>query len=472
MSMLAGASWGTSSTPAPCRVVIAGALLALTLALGCGGGASANPDGGDRGGSSGGGGGAGEIGRGGSGGAGTGAPGGQAGATGPGGTTGAAGLGPGGTSGATGLAGAGGRGGAAGSGAGCIQRLWSVYVQLTDGSIVSVLPPLTTVLDDATGKPLTGVVSLQDNAPTGAGCAALTDGTVRCWLSKTDKDAVGQLGNGSTAATTTTFRATPVVAVGGGPLTNVRAMAHSDLGTGTCAVTNDGKVYCWGDLTWIAGDGTKAIHTGSAQLITIDGTSPLTGVEEIALGNRQACVLRAGATQKEVWCWGYAGQAELGQGNTTNLPHPTKVPGLTNPSAVAIAGAYMLGSPAFADATVCVLESGNIRCWGSNAEGAAGINSRSAQVAASPTPVVDENNVPLDGVTALDVGFGSFSALRSDGSLWLWGHEHSPFARSYATGVVAIGYSTDTGQFGPFFLTSDGVYHKGNQNLNVPCPSP
>ena len=83
----------------------------------------------------------------------------------------------------------------------------------------------------------------------------------------------------------------------------------------------------------------------------------------MALGNRQACVLRAGATQKEVWCWGYAGQAELGQGNTTNLPHPTKVPGLTNPSAVAIAGAYMFSGPAFADATVCVLESGNIRCW-------------------------------------------------------------------------------------------------------------
>ena len=92
MSMLAGASWGTSSTPAPCRVVIAGALLGLSLALGCGGGASANPDGGDRGGSSGSGGGAGEIGRGGSGVAGTGAPGGQAGATSAGGTAGTAGA--------------------------------------------------------------------------------------------------------------------------------------------------------------------------------------------------------------------------------------------------------------------------------------------------------------------------------------------------------------------------------------------
>ncbi len=183
-------------------------------------------------------------------------------------------------------------------------------------------------------------------------------------------------------------------------------------------------------------------------------------------------MLRAGATGKEVWCWGYAGHAELGQGNSTNLPHPTKVPGLTNPSAVAIAGAYILASPAFADATVCVLESGNVRCWGSNAEGAAGTNNRSAQVVSSPTPVVDGNNVPLDGVTALDVGFGTFSALRSDGSLWLWGHEHGPYAQSYASGVVAIGYSTDTNQFGPFYLTSDGVYHKGKQNVNIPCPSP
>ena len=82
------------------------------------------------------------------------------------------------------------------------------------------------------------------------------------------------------------------------------------------------------------------------------------------------------------------------------------------------------------------------------------------------------NGVVLDGVTAIADGFGSFSALRTDGSLWAWGHEQAPFARSIATGVVAIGYGTDTGPFGPFYLTSDGLYHKGNSSVTVTCPSP
>lgn len=367
-----------------------------------------------------------------------------------------------------GTAGAG--GGATARGAGCIDALWSTYLQLSDGSLHEFLYKLDTVLDDATNEPLTGVVSVQDGV--GAGCAALADGTVKCWLVSAARLGVGQLGNGSTDAPATgaaNFRATPVVMKASAPLSNIRAMARSALSTASCAITDDGKLYCWGDLTWIAGGGNNT-QTGAAQLVTVDGASALTGVLDVALGGRQACALRDGTSGNEVWCWGYGAEGELGQGDTDDQPYPVKVAGLTKPSAVAIAAAYELQGPQFADATTCaVVEGGQVRCWGSNAEGAIGANVKGVKFEAL-TPVVDIDGAPLTGVIALEAGFGSFSALRDDGSLWVWGHEQRPYATSYATDVVAIGYGTDSG-LGPFYLTRDGVYHVGKLTAPITCPS-
>ena len=85
--------------------------------------------------------------------------------------------------------------------------------------------------------------------------------------------------------------------------------------------------------------------------------------------------------------------------------------------------------------------------------------------------MVDGNAAALDGVLALEPGCGSFSALRADGSSWVWGHEKRPYAASFATDVVAIGYATDTNTFGPLYLTSDGVLHNGQRTAPIVCPS-
>jgi hypothetical protein len=484
--------------------MVLGAAVVGIVAIGCGGGSSSSPDAGSgkagatASGGVGGGGGkgtagaagagiagagghapggaggdaagaAGAAGSGGRAGAGGGAAGASAGTSGAAGTGGAAGKGGGG--GATGVAGNGaaGSGGQGGAATSCIEKLWSGYLQRTDGSLV-YFTGSKVVLDDATGMPLTGVVSLQDNDYQGAGCAALSDGTVKCWLTMTTMAAVGQLGNGTTAASSVTFRATPVVATGGTPLANVRAMAHGDYGTAICAVTTTGQLYCWGDLSWMVNNGTT-MHTGSAQLITADGTSALTGVDQAVLGNRQACVLREGTSAKEVWCWGYAGADELGQGDTTNHQYPVKVGGLTNPTSLALAPIGSTGTTNYNDATVCAMDGANIRCWGSNVLGAAGVNS-SASAVASPSPVVDKNGAAIDNVVDLEPGYGAFTALRGDGTMWRWGNAVNPYAAAYAaTGVIAVGYGGDQG-FGPLYETSDGAYHNDKTTVPVSCPSP
>lgn len=458
--------------------LVLGMAIVGSVAVGCGGGSNASRDAGSGG----------NAGAGGhiAGGAGGGAAGGATGAAGAGGgaagasagTSGAAGMGGaagrasgGGTSGAAGTAGKGaaGSGGQGGAATSCIEKLSSGYLERTDSSLIYFTGSMV-VLDDATGMPLAGVVSLQDNNYEGAGCAALSNGTVKCWVTMTSKAAVGQLGNGTTTASSVTFRATPVVATGGTALTNVAAMAHGDYGTAMCAVTTAGQLYCWGDLSWMVNDGTT-LHTGSAQLITVDGTNALTGVDQAVLGNRQACVLREGTSAKEIWCWGYAGADELGQGDTTNHQYPVKVGGLTNPTSLALAAVGSTGTTNYDDATVCALDGANIRCWGSNVLGAAGVNS-SASPVASPSLVVDENGAAIDDVKDLEPGYGAFAALRGDGTMWRWGNNVNPYASAYATtGVIAIGYGGDQ-TFGTLYETSDGVYHHDTTTVPVSCPAP
>ena len=85
-----------------------------------------------------------------------------------------------------------------------------------------------------------------------------------------------------------------------------------------------------------------------------------------ALGPQDACVLISGAPNT-VWCWGYNAIGELGQGDTTTRQYPTQVLGLTNPTSVVYAANG-------AEATGCVLDGTNVRCWGYNLYGATGAN--------------------------------------------------------------------------------------------------
>jgi hypothetical protein len=370
--------------------------------------------------------------------------------------------------GAAGSAGAGGNGGAGGA-VSCIRGLSSGYVVRTDGSLVYYIGS-TVVLDQATGAPLVGVVALQDGDYEGAGCAALPDGTVKCWWTRTDRTNVGQIGNGLTSGTVTTFHATPVVVSGGAPLTGVHAMARGDYATASCALTTVGQVYCWGDLTWMVNNGTT-LNTGFAQLLTTDGSTPLDGVVQLAAGNRQACALRAAGATNEVWCWGNASAYELGQGDTVNHQYPVKVGGLTNPSMLALAANNTSGGTInYALATVCALDGGKVLCWGGNASGSAGTKSSAASVM-TPTPVVDQSGTAIDNVVDIESGYAGFSVLRSDGTMWRWGANANNYAANYGvTGVVAIGYGGDA-TFGPLFLTSDGTYRNRTTVVPVACPA-
>ena len=348
-----------------------------------------------------------------------------------------------------------------GLGLSCIKGLFGTYVLRWDGILIDESKPASpqTVFEASTGLPLTGVVSVQDG--TSHGCAVLQNGSVECWQTNVSAGNVyGQQGNGTTTAVSTLYRATPVITGPAVPLANAVAMAPGAYSNTACAVSQDGKLWCWGDLAWVVNKG-KTLESGYAQAITTDGATPFTGVVAAALGPSQACSLVSG-TPNTVWCWGSNAVGELGQGDTVARQYPIKVLGLANPSKIAMAANY-------SNSTVCVQDGDAVKCWGVNGGGAAGVNVATSPIL-SPTTVVMESGAALSAISDLSAGDNSFSVLRTGGTFWTWGWGYQKFASNYGqTNVLAVGWAGPAADNGPRFLTSDGVYHNGTTIVNVNC---
>lgn len=131
------------------------------------------------------------------------------------------------------------------------------------------------------------------------GCAAMGDGTLRCW----GRNLEGQLGTGDRRS-----RAVPTVVPG---IDGVSAVAVGRFFT--CALRAAGDVRCWGiNRDGELGDGSSEDH------ITPTPVADLTDAAELAVADRASCVrTRSG----EVWCWGPGGHTR-GREERSLRPRP------------------------------------------------------------------------------------------------------------------------------------------------------
>lgn len=346
----------------------------------------------------------------------------------------------------------------------CVQKLVSDYTLRVDGAILQP-DGQTPVLDAETALPLRAMTGLSDGRHHGC---AFKSGTAWCWSIDSSGNTDGQLGNGTRGTAAAAYRATKVLVSANTPLADVAGLAewsndYYSSYDSSCAVTTAGKLYCWGNLTWLVNNGTT-LSSPYAQAITSDGLSALTGVVQVSIGaGRSACaVLRSGSAAREVRCWGANYSSNLGQGDTVHRQYPTKVLGLTDPSKVVIADGT--GS---SYSTACAIDGGQVRCWGDNYYGQTGVNSDAATISA-PTLVRLQNNVVLDQIIDLQAGsdragydYPSVCALRSDQTVWCWGTA-SGFAKYAANYGVTNAVKLSSGGKKPIYLTSDGVYHVGS----------
>jgi alpha-tubulin suppressor-like RCC1 family protein len=314
--------------------------------------------------------------------------------------------------------------------------------QLGDGTMIDSATPTRVV-------GVTGAVEVAAGADTT--CARSSDGSVGCW----GDDSAGQLGDGATHTTCTgmtdcslvpipvpglpsaaTLRVGNLVTatistaqtaffwgenelgqLGDGTLTSRPAPTEVSLdgvvqivpdpAEYSCALRNDGDVYCWGSGDQgILGDpsgvpicrtvGTTDYHCSKTPMRLAFVPSAL----ELVAGGAHACVRRMDGT---VSCWG---SGFLGDGTEhTPVDSPGTVVGLTDAAELAAGNLH----------TCARRSDGTVVCWGGGAMGQLGNGTR-PDFALTPVPVSG-----LSDVVEIAAGWDRTCARRADRSIACWG---------------------------------------------------
>jgi alpha-tubulin suppressor-like RCC1 family protein len=223
---------------------------------------------------------------------------------------------------------------------------------------------------------LTGITQIAD----GATCmlAVGAGGVVWDWGS----NGFGQLGDG-----TTTSHFQPALVPG---LTGITQVAATD--DHVIALRSNGTVVTWGsNAQGQLGDGTTTDHHTP---VTVPG---LTGITQVASGKYMGYALRADGT---LFAWG---SGYLGNGTT----------GSATPVPVPLSGVTQVATSGF-DTLAIAGPSATVYSWGLNDAGEIGDGSTNIP-RGTPVPL------NLTGVTQVAEGRFFAAAVRSDGSLFVWG---------------------------------------------------
>jgi alpha-tubulin suppressor-like RCC1 family protein len=166
-----------------------------------------------------------------------------------------------------------------------------------------------------------------------------------------------------------------------------------------CAIVDDGSLACWGrNLSGELGDGTTT--NALARVKTTGLSAPVVAV---AAGSYHTCALTdAGA----VFCWGYNGNGQLGNGTTTSAHTPVAVTGLSSDVVAISAGS---------DHTCALTNTGALKCWGDNGFGEIGDGSNTDRKTPVAIPGFAAN---VAGVTA---GQAVTCAVTTAGAASCWG---------------------------------------------------
>lgn len=192
-------------------------------------------------------------------------------------------------------------------------------------------------------------------------CVRLDTGLVRCWGSAER----GQLGYGDTVSIGDDElpSSTGTVMVGATASQLVSGYRHN------CVIATDG-VRCWGEAQYAAlGLGALA-DIGDDETPSAEAPVELGDVAvELASGYFHTCALLE--TDGAVRCWGAGAEGQLGYGNILSIG---------DDETPASAGSVDVGGPAIQLATglihsCALLEGGAVRCWGTSSDGQLGLGS-------------------------------------------------------------------------------------------------
>ena len=261
--------------------------------------------------------------------------------------------------------------------------LWgaSNYGQLGNNGVTSRSSPVQTISGGSNWKTVGRAYGSHVHA-------IKTDGTLWLW----GYNNYGQLGDGSSI----THRSSPIQTVAGG--TNWKEVSGGWIHT--AAIKTDGTLWLWGyNYDGQLGDNTTATKSSPVQIIG-GGTN----WKLVSCGHYHNAAIKTDGT---LWTWGQNGFGQLGNGvDITNRSSPGQtVSGGTNWKQMSAGSGHM----------VAIKTDGTLWTWGRNNFGQLGNNT--VTHGSSPVQTV------AGGTNWKGVGGGQqiSSAIKTDGTLWLWG---------------------------------------------------
>jgi len=260
--------------------------------------------------------------------------------------------------------------------------------------------------------PVPGLAGVSAIRAGGDTTCAITAGAVQCW----GDGGFGQLGNG--VAADGYMSAVPVAV---NELSGVVDL--SVAGANACAALTDGTVRCWGRNASDAWLGFESADCGPYAVSTGDGGPSLATVPcessprevpgthdavAVVSGGAHNCLRTAGGIAR---CWGAGHFGQLGDGHSgpdAFHAEPLSVAGPSDVRGLALGASH----------TCAVVEpDGGVRCWGDNAFGQLGIGTD----ALDSYKITPYAVTALEGVVDLHAAARTTCAALADGTAVCWG---------------------------------------------------
>ena len=296
--------------------------------------------------------------------------------------------------------------------------------------------------------------SLSQLTAGGSTCALSSEGRAYCW----GGNHWGQLGDGST-----TDSNIPVAVNTNGVLSGKTVSQLTTGGAHTCLLSSHGQAYCWGWNGW--GQLGSGSATAASLPVAVDSSGVLSGktLTQVALGNNHTCALTA---EGRAYCWGSNNWGQLGNGSTTssNLPVAVDTGG-------ALSRTRVTQIAARGDHTCALTSEGRAYCWGWNGWGQLGNGSTTSSnvpVAVDTSGILGGRNVHQIScgyahTAALMASAGELAGLTESGQV-LFTTNLSTWTQLLGTFHQLVSGDFDgNGQPDLAGLTADGsIYHSAD----------
>ena len=223
-------------------------------------------------------------------------------------------------------------------------------------------------------------------------CAIKTDGTLWLW----GTNSLGRLGNN-----TTTDRSSPVQTVTFG--TNWKLVSGGIYHTS--AIKTDGTLWSWGYNNYgNLGDNTNANNKSSPVQTVTFGTN----WKLVSCGQYHTASIKTDGT---LWTWGRNSAGQLGDNTTTDRSSPVQTVAFgTNWKLVSCGQSH----------TAAIKTDGTLWSWGYNVTyGALGDNTQTQRSSPVQTVAYGTN------WKLVSCGYQHTAAIKTDGTLWVWGRNDS-----------------------------------------------